>query len=106
MALSTIYYAHGKIPLIEYGIDFWPYYNSFVLNELVNDLSIINQCATANITVNNVLLIPGQAFDAGGNYGEIIKQTFTVTVAPGSSGAIQILALLKRYKDVELKHRP
>lgn len=90
-----------KIPLLQYYTDFWMYYASFVLNELVNDLTIINQNATGNITVNNITLVPGQEFNAGGNNGEINKQTYTVNV-DSSATAPKVVVLLKRYSDVTL----
>ena len=90
-----------KQPLLQYYTDFWVYYSSFVLNELVNDLTIINQNATGNITVNNVTLVPGQEFNAGGNNGEINKQTYTVNIDDAATGA-KVVVLLKRYSDVTL----
>lgn len=92
-------YVANNHRLLEYFIEVRPYYASFVLKELVNDLTIINQNATGNITVNNVVLIPGQEFNAGGNNGEINNQTFTVNVDAAAT-SVQVMVLLKRYTNV------
>lgn len=93
-----MYVANGHT-LLEYFIEVRPYYASFVLKELVNDLTIINQNATGNITVNNVVLVPGQEFNSGGNNGEINNQTFTVNVDAAAT-VVQVMVLLKRYTNV------
>jgi len=92
-------YKIGNTELLEYFIEPRQYQQPFTLNELVNDCSIINQ-GTANILVSNVILIPGQSFDFGGNSQEINKQTFQVTQQAGSSGTFSVIVLLKRYINV------
>jgi len=94
-----MYVANNNKTLLEYFIEVRPYYASFVLKELVNDLTIINQNATGNITVNNIVLIPGQEFNSGGNNGEINNQTFTVNVDAAATN-VQVMVLLKRYTNV------
>lgn len=93
-------YKIGNQHLLEYRVEFKPYYASFVLQELVNDLTIINQNATGNIKVNNTVLIPGQEFNAGGNQGEINNQTYTVNVDPTATDVL-VMVLLKRYTNVK-----
>jgi len=89
-----------KNDLISYYIEQRLFNANFTLFELVNDITIINQSATATLTVNNVVLVAGQQFNSGGNYGEYNQQQYNChfsTVDPVNN---QALVLLKRYNQI------
>lgn len=91
--------------LLEYYTENRVYTANFTLTETVNDGAIINQSVDCNITVNNVLLVVGQEYSFGGNYGEINRQIYIVNVIPLTpTAAPQIIVLLKRYKGVIESH--
>lgn len=98
-------YTINGFQLLEYFTENRIYTDSFTLTETVNDGAIINQSVDCNIKVNNVILVVGQEYAFGGNYGEINRQIYIVTVIPlAGSPQPQIAVLLKRYKGVIENH--
>ena len=97
-------YRLGNLSLIEYYTENRVYTANFTLTELVNDGAIINQSVDCNITVNNVLLVVGQEYNFGGNYGEINNQIYIVNIVPlAGTPQPKIVVLIKRYKGVTQK---
>jgi hypothetical protein len=86
--------------MIKYYIEQRLYNENFTLFELVNDLTIINQSAVNNLTVNNVVLVPGQEFNTGGNYNEYNQQQFNCHFSATDLVNNQALVLLKRYPEL------
>jgi hypothetical protein len=86
-----------KKNLFKYYIEPRLYPDNFTVFEEVNDITIINQSATATLTVNNVVLVPGQQFNSGGNSGEINQQQYNCHFSTTDLINNQALVLLKRY---------
>jgi alanine-alpha-ketoisovalerate/valine-pyruvate aminotransferase len=86
--------------LIKYYIEQRLFNDNFTIYELVNDLTIINQSTTATLTVNNVVLVPGQQFNTGGNYAEYNHQQFNCHFSTTDTVNNQALVLLKRYNEL------
>jgi hypothetical protein len=86
--------------LIKYYIEQRLYNDNFTLFETVNDLTIINQSTTNNLIVNNVVLVPGQEFNTGGNWGEYNQQQFNCHFSATDLVNNQALVLLKRYPEL------
>ena len=82
---------------IPYYIENRTYNDNFTLFELVNDLTIINQSATNNLTVNNVVLVPGQSFNTGGLQAEFNHQQFNCHFSATDIVNNNAVVLLKRY---------
>jgi hypothetical protein len=93
-------YISNNIKLLEFYTSSKQYTKSFNLFELVNDLAIINQSTNCNVYVDGVLLVPGQQFSAGGNYGEVNNQNYNVTIQDLGGGVPSVLVLLKTYKNI------
>ena len=94
-------YLVNGIKLLQYYTENRLYTSNTVLYELVNDGAIINQSTDCNVTVNDVVLVPGQEYGFGGNFGEVNLQTYTITFIPtGVSPVQQVAVLLKKYKNV------
>jgi len=100
--MKKVYYKILSLFLLEYVIRDLEYQNDFTILELANDITFINQSQNANIYVNNTLLVPGQEFNTGGNYGEVNNQLYTVRfVYTGSGTQVNTcVVLLKTYKHV------
>ena len=89
-----------KNDLISYYIEQRIFSDNFTLFETVNDLTIINQSATATLTVNNVVLVAGQQFNTGGNFGEYNQQQYNCHFSTNDPVNNQALVLLKRYNQI------
>jgi hypothetical protein len=87
--------------LIKYYIEQRLFNDNFTVFEEVNDISIINQSQTATLTVNNVVLVPGQQFNSGGNFGEINHQQYNCHFSTTDTVNNQALILLKRYTGIK-----
>lgn len=86
-----------KNEFLKYFIENRQFHDTFTIFETVNDLTIINQSRTNNLIVNNVVLVPGQQFNTGGNYGEYIDQQFNCSFSSEDTVNNSALVLLKRY---------
>ena len=86
-----------NMQLIKYYVEPRLYVDNFTIFEEVNDISIINQSLTATLTVNNVILVPGQQFNSGGNTGEINQQQYNCHFSTTDTTDNNALVLLKKY---------
>jgi alanine-alpha-ketoisovalerate/valine-pyruvate aminotransferase len=86
--------------LISYYVEQRLFNDNFTLFEMVNDLTIINQSATNTLTINNVVLVPGQQFNTGGNFGEYNHQQYNCHFSATDTANNQALVLLKRYNQL------
>lgn len=86
--------------LVKFYIEPRQFNDNFTLFELVNDLTIINQSQTNNLVVNNVVLVPGQAFNIGGNQREYNQQQYNCHFSATDLVNNQALVLLKRYPEL------
>jgi hypothetical protein len=101
--MKKLLYYIGRRMLLEYYITDIEKQKDFTIQELVNDITFINQSQNANIYVNNTLLVPGQAFDAGGNFGECNYQLYNVSFVYTGIGTQvnSCVVLLKQYKHID-----
>jgi hypothetical protein len=86
-----------RMKLLKYYVEPRLYTENFTIFEEVNDISIINQSSIATLTVNNVILVPGQQFNSGGNNGEVNEQQYNCFFSTTDPANNQALVLLKRY---------
>lgn len=100
-------YFVGHIELIPYDVVPMTKRVDFVINEIVNDMTIINQSTNVNIYVNETLLVPGQEYNTGGNFGEIHHQPYKIRFeATGialPTPAPVCIVLRKKYLNVKVK---
>lgn len=94
-------YGSKGIRLLEFYTSSRQYKVDFNIYELVNDIAIINQSVNCNVFVDGVLIVPGQQFSAGGNYGEVNFQNYNVKIQDLGSGTPNVLVLLKTYKHID-----
>lgn len=101
--MRKLLYFIQKRMLLEYYITDIEKQKDFSIQEIVNDITFINQSQNANIYVNNTLLVPGQAFNAGGNFGEVNYQLYNVRFVSNGGGAQvnSCVVLLKQYKHID-----
>jgi hypothetical protein len=90
------------LELIQFNIEDIEKEQDFTIKELVNDITFINQSQNVDIYVNNTKLIPGQAFNAGGNYREYNLQLYTVRFVYQGAGTQvnKCVVLLKKYTQI------
>jgi hypothetical protein len=86
---------------ITYAIEARLYNDDFTVFEEVNDISIINQSVASTLTVNNVILVPGQQFNSGGNVGELNQQQYNCHFSMIDLVNNNCLVLLKRYTGIK-----
>ncbi len=87
------------LELLEYHITDVEKENDFTIREIVNDITFINQSENVDVYVNNTKLVPGQAFNSGGNYREVNNQLYTVRFVYQGAGTQvnKCVVLLKKY---------
>ena len=91
----------GNLQLLEYNISEIKKTLDFTIKEIANDITFINQSVGFDLYINNTVVVPGQEFNTGGNYGEIINQNFNCRFQDTGGGTSKnCIILLKTYKHI------
>ena len=91
------------LQLLEFNITEIVKNQNFAIKEMVNDMTFENQSDNSNLYINNTKLVPGQAFNIGGNYREINYQNYNCRFEYTGTGTEvrKCVVLLKTYKNVK-----